>query len=47
MGDLTGLLRVASFLGLGLALIGLGLLYRRFVFTDGAVTAGALKDRGR
>jgi uncharacterized membrane protein len=35
MGDLTGLLRVASFLGLGLALIGLGFLYRRFVFADG------------
>jgi uncharacterized membrane protein len=32
MSDLTGLLRVASFLGLGLALIGIGQLYRRFVF---------------
>jgi uncharacterized membrane protein len=42
MGDLTGLLRVASFLGLGLALIGLGFLYRRFVFAEGTVT-----DRAR
>ena len=33
MSDLTGLLRVASFLGLGLALIGIGQIYRRFVFT--------------
>lgn len=32
MSDLTGLFRVASFLGLGLALIGIGRLYRRFVF---------------
>ena len=31
MGQLTGLWRVASFLGLGLSLIGLGLLHRRFV----------------
>ncbi|WP_158925628.1 DUF2339 domain-containing protein [Acidisphaera sp. S103] len=31
MGDLTGLWRVLSFLGLGLALIGLGAAYRRFV----------------
>ena len=33
MSDLTGLLRVLSFLGLGLALIGIGRIYRRFVFT--------------
>ncbi len=33
MSGLTGLYRVASFLGLGLALIGIGRLYRRFVFT--------------
>jgi len=32
MSDLTGLFRVASFLGLGLTLIGIGSLYRRFVF---------------
>jgi uncharacterized membrane protein len=31
MADLTGLLRVLSFLGLGLALIGLGVVHRRFV----------------
>jgi uncharacterized membrane protein len=32
VSDLTGLWRVASFLGLGLSLIGIGQLYRRFVF---------------
>jgi uncharacterized membrane protein len=32
MADLTGLYRVASFLGLGLVLIGIGYVYRRFVF---------------
>jgi uncharacterized membrane protein len=32
MGDLTGLLRVASFLGLGLCLVGIGFLYQRYVF---------------
>ena len=32
MSDLTGLYRVASFLGLGLSLIGIGQVYRRFVF---------------
>jgi len=31
MSDLTGLWRVLSFLGLGLALIGLGAVQRRFV----------------
>jgi uncharacterized membrane protein len=31
MADLTGLWRVLSFLGLGLALIGLGVIHRRFV----------------
>jgi uncharacterized membrane protein len=31
MSDLTGLWRVLSFLGLGLALIGLGVVHRRFV----------------
>jgi uncharacterized membrane protein len=31
MADLTGLWRVVSFLGLGLALIGLGAVHRRFV----------------
>ena len=32
MSDLTGLYRVASFLGLGLTMIGIGYVYRRFVF---------------
>ncbi|MDH3239421.1 MAG: DUF2339 domain-containing protein [Alphaproteobacteria bacterium] len=32
MSDLTGLLRAASFLGLGLSLVGIGYLYQRFVF---------------
>jgi uncharacterized membrane protein len=31
MSGLTGLWRVLSFLGLGLALIGLGVVHRRFV----------------
>jgi uncharacterized membrane protein len=34
MADLTGLWRVLSFLGLGLALIGLGVVHRRFVLTS-------------
>jgi uncharacterized membrane protein len=33
MGALVGLWRVLSFLGLGLALIALGAIYRRFVVT--------------
>jgi len=32
MADLTGLYRAASFLGLGLSLVGIGWLYQRFVF---------------
>ncbi|HYE49404.1 MAG TPA: DUF2339 domain-containing protein [Azospirillaceae bacterium] len=32
MADLTGLLRVLSFFGLGLSLIGIGYVYQRFVF---------------
>ncbi len=32
MSDLTGLFRVASFLGLGLTLIGIGRIYQHFVF---------------
>jgi uncharacterized membrane protein len=35
MSGLTGLWRVVSFLGLGLALIGLGAVYRRFVLVAG------------
>src|SRR5262249_11795081 len=33
--DLTGLYRVASFLGLGLSLIGIGYLYQRLLFRRG------------
>jgi uncharacterized membrane protein len=32
MADLTGLYRAASFIGLGLSLVGIGWLYQRFVF---------------
>lgn len=39
MADLTGLLRVFSFLGLGIALLALGFLYRRYVFRDDAPPA--------
>ncbi|HUE45581.1 MAG TPA: DUF2339 domain-containing protein [Aestuariivirgaceae bacterium] len=35
MADLDGLYRVASFLGLGLSLVSIGLLYQRFVATTG------------
>ncbi len=41
MDDLEGLWRVASFLGLGLALVGIGFLYQRLVFlkpTSGATS---------
>jgi uncharacterized membrane protein len=40
MADLGGLWRVLSFLGLGLALIGLGAVYRRFVVTDAGTGRG-------
>ena len=36
MAGLTGLYRVGSFLGLGLALIGIGFVYQRFVFPSPA-----------
>lgn len=32
MADLTGLLRILSFLGLGLCLMGIGYVYQRVVF---------------
>ncbi len=32
LSELTGLYRVASFMGLGLILAGIGYLYQRFVF---------------
>lgn len=38
MAGLTGLWRVVSFLGLGLALIGLGAVYRKFVVVTGATS---------
>ena len=51
MADLTGLWRVLSFLGLGLALIGLAAIHRRFVLptqpgpeSDGAIPREALDD---
>ena len=40
MADLAGLWRVLSFLGLGLALIALGAVYRRFVITPPPPPAG-------
>jgi uncharacterized membrane protein len=38
MADLTGLYRAASFIGLGLSLVGIGFLYQRFVFRRDPVT---------
>jgi len=42
MGELTGLWRVLSFLGLGLALIGLGAVHRRFVLPMESAKHGSL-----
>jgi len=39
MSALTDLYRVASFLGLGLSLVGIGYLYQRFVFPRPADSA--------
>lgn len=39
MADLQDLWRVASFMGLGLCLVGIGYLYQRFVFPIGAAPA--------
>ncbi len=39
MAELEGLFRVASFLGLGLALVGIGFLYQRFIFPPAAKPA--------
>ena len=39
MADLTGLYRVASFLGLGFSLVGIGYFYQRFVFRGAAATS--------
>ncbi len=41
VSELDGLYRVFSFLGLGLALLGLSWFYRRFVFTQAGETTGA------
>ncbi|MGI9463268.1 MAG: DUF2339 domain-containing protein, partial [Aestuariivirgaceae bacterium] len=41
MAGLGGLYRVASFMGLGLSLVGIGYLYQRFVFTGSSETADA------
>ena len=43
MDDLTGLWRVASFFGLGLALVGIGFLYQRLVFVRPATDTGATR----
>ncbi|MFK7863876.1 MAG: DUF2339 domain-containing protein [Pseudohongiellaceae bacterium] len=40
MADLEGLLRVASFMGLGLSLLGLAYLYQRFNLSPSAVSKG-------
>ena len=41
MAALEGLYRVASFLGLGLSLVGIGYLYQRFVFPPPRAAGGA------
>ncbi len=38
--ELTGLYRVAAFLGLGFSLVGIGYVYQRFVFAETAAVAG-------
>lgn len=45
MSGLIGLYRVASFLGLGLCLIGIGYVYQRFVFADSTKPGGAEEAR--
>jgi len=47
MADLTGLLRVASFLGLGIALLALGFVYRRYVFREDSSPADSAQPRLR
>jgi len=45
MNDLSGLWRVASFLGLGLSLVGIGYLYQRFLYLPAhAATKPVAKD---
>ena len=47
MAELTGLYRAASFLGLGVSLVGIGYLYQRFVFPPGTAGADAMRESGR
>ncbi|ASG22098.1 DUF2339 domain-containing protein [Nitrospirillum viridazoti] len=42
MADLTGLLRILSFLGLGLCLMGIGYVYQRVVFAPARVPANPM-----
>jgi len=44
MSGLTGLYRVASFLGLGLSLVGIGFIYQRFVFRGAGGKKGAAES---
>ena len=46
LSQLEGLLRVASFLGLGFSLIGIGYIYQRFVFSDTSTITGDAADEG-
>ncbi len=47
MNDLAGLWRVASFLGLGLSLVGIGYLYQRFLYLPQAgKNNGSNNDKG-
>ena len=41
MSDLQGLLRVASFLGMGLGLLGIAYLHKRLQFEDNDVASAA------
>ncbi|MEO1250612.1 MAG: DUF2339 domain-containing protein, partial [Pseudomonadota bacterium] len=46
MSGLVGLYRVASFLGLGLCLVGVGYVYQRFVFTGPAPASTSATPEG-
>lgn len=46
MADLTGLHHVASFLGRGLALVGIGCVNQRFMFAAGKITPPGVKPGG-
>lgn len=47
LSDLEGLLRVASFLGLGLCLVGIGFIYQRFVHQSGDQDLGDQAQSGQ